>query len=152
MGNIVRSPLAENIFRFQVSEAGFADKYIADSAGTAAYHIGDAPDPRMRDVAANHGLVYSGKGRQFASADYENFDLIIPMDMSNHSNLKQYSSSAADLGKLRMMRDFDLEAHNDRDVPDPYYDRMDGFETVYQMIERSIRELLRQLESGELSI
>jgi len=152
LGNIVRSPLAENMFRDHAAKAGLANKYFADSAGTAAYHIGEAPDARMRDVAANHGLMYSGEGRQFTADDYQNFDLIIPMDMSNFDNLKRYASSKSDLEKIRMMRDFDIDAKSEREVPDPYYGGMDGFEMVYQMIERSSQELLRQLENGELSI
>ena len=144
--------MAENIFRFQVAEAGLEDKYSADSAGTAAYHIGDAPDARMREVGADHGLIYSGKGRQFDPDDFENFDLIIPMDMSNFENLKKFAAKRSQHGKLRMMRDFDVQEQTDRDVPDPYYGGIEGFEFVYQMIERSTRELLRQLESGELNI
>ena len=115
----MRSPLAENIFRFQVAEAGLEDKYSADSAGTAAYHIGDAPDARMREVGENHGLIYSGKGRQINRDDFEKFDLIIPMDMSNYGNLKELATNANHLEKLHMMRDFDVQETNDRDVPDP---------------------------------
>ena len=44
LGNIIRSPLAENLFRYQVEQAGVDGNYSVDSAGTAAYHVGEPPD------------------------------------------------------------------------------------------------------------
>ena len=49
LGNICRSPLAEAAFRAVAEEHGLdAD---ADSAGTAAYHAGNPPDPRSIETA-----------------------------------------------------------------------------------------------------
>jgi len=66
LGNIVRSPLAENLFLHLAEDAGVDHKYEVDSAGTSGYHIGESPDPRMRRVAARHGLEYDGRARKFA--------------------------------------------------------------------------------------
>jgi len=65
LGNIVRSPLAENMFAHLAEKEGVGDKYEVDSAGTSAYHVGEAPDSRMRQVAAEKGLEYTGRARQF---------------------------------------------------------------------------------------
>ena len=86
LGNIVRSPLAEHMFRHVAEEAGLSDKYELDSAGTSGYHVGERPDRRMRQVAAEFGLVYDGRARQFDRLDFERFDWIIPMDSSNRDN------------------------------------------------------------------
>ncbi len=56
LGNIVRSPLGESIFRYLAKQAGIVHQYEIDSAGTSGYHIGEQPDRRMRRVAAQHGL------------------------------------------------------------------------------------------------
>lgn len=40
LGNICRSPMAEAIFRSQVSEAGLLNEVEIDSAGTGHWHIG----------------------------------------------------------------------------------------------------------------
>ena len=45
LGNICRSPLAEGNLKKKVSKSTFVD-----SAGTAAYHIGNQPDPRSISV------------------------------------------------------------------------------------------------------
>ena len=46
LGNICRSPTAEEIFRQQAAIAGLAMK--VDSAGTGDWHIGHAPDVRAQ--------------------------------------------------------------------------------------------------------
>ncbi|MDA1329970.1 MAG: low molecular weight phosphotyrosine protein phosphatase [Chloroflexi bacterium] len=150
LGNIVRSPLAEHMFRHLAEQEGLGQKYEVDSAGTAAYHIGDSPDARMRKVAADRGLVYSGSGRQFHARDFEEFDLIIPMDTSNFADVVRMAPDEAAKSKVRLMREFDQEAGGDLSVPDPYYGGLDGFEDVYDLIERSTRELLHRLEEKSL--
>lgn len=149
LGNIVRSPLAESLFRHLAEEAGLGDKYVVDSAGTAAYHVGDPPDRRMRQVAAQRGLEYTGSGRQVHPNDFHEFDLVVPMDSSNYADLMAIAPPAAK-EKIRLMREFDPEAGDDKDVPDPYYGGIEGFEHVYDLVERSSRELLRRLEDGEV--
>ncbi len=150
LGNIVRSPLAENLFRHLVHEAGLEEKYQADSAGTSAYHTGETPDRRMRQVAAEHGFRYTGKARQFEAQDFEDFDLIIAMDETNRRNLLRIAKKPEHEQKIRLMRTFDPQGFARDPVPDPYYSGIDGFEKVYQILERSSRRLLQALENGEV--
>ena len=49
LGNICRSPLAEGILAHKVKENGL--DWEIDSAGTAAYHVGNLPDERSIEVA-----------------------------------------------------------------------------------------------------
>lgn len=146
LGNIVRSPLAENMFRHLVEQAGLDAKYETDSAGTAAYHVGDPPDRRMRRVAAARGLEYNGRGRQVARQDFDEFDLLIAMDTNNYADLMSRAPAPAQ-AKIRLMREFDPQAGGERSVPDPYYGGIEGFEDVYDLIERSCRGLLDSLEN-----
>ena len=150
LGNIVRSPLAENMFRSLAEERGVGDNYVVDSAGTGSWHVGDPPDPRMRRVAANHGLLYSGRARQFGVKDFDRFDLIIAMDESNQSNLSRQAPSAAARDKIRLMREFDPFAEPGDPVPDPYYQGIEGFRIVFEIVERSCHNLLDALETGDL--
>ena len=150
LGNIVRSPLAENMFAHLVEQAGLSEKYETDSAGTAAYHVGESPDTRMRRVAAGHGLVYDGKGRQFEPHDFDAFDLIIAMDDSNYDNILDLARDSEDETKVHMMRAFDPEGSPNDAVPDPYYGGIDGFEHVYQIVKRASKGLLDALEAGEI--
>jgi len=144
--------LAENLFRHLANEAGVGQNYDVDSAGTAAYHIGHSPDSRMRQVAATRGLDYDGSGRQVSAEDFYNFDLIIPMDASNYADLNALATKPEHRDKIHMMREFDPQSGEDHSVPDPYYGGIDGFERVYDIIERSARELLASLERDDLFV
>lgn len=146
-GNIIRSPLAENMFRFLVEERGLAEKYHLDSAGTSAYHTGESPDRRMRQVAAEHGFEYSGRARQFRREDLDEFDLILVMDGNNRRILQGMARDSSQASKIKMMREFDPEGGPDRDVPDPYYGGLEGFEVTFQIVKRSCEGLLEALES-----
>lgn len=149
LGNIVRSPLAENLFLHLAEQEDVAAKYEADSAGTGAWHVGESPDSRMRRVASRHGLVYDGHARQFTSSDLDSFDLILAMDRDNWAHLMSLARSSEHTAKIRLLRDFDPQGDQYASVPDPYYGGMDGFEKVYGIVERSVRGLLDALEAGE---
>lgn len=153
LGNIVRSPLAENMFSHLTVQAGLGEKYIVDSAGTAGYHVGQTPDGRMVQVAKEYGLIYSGSARQFIRDDFDQFDLIIGMDTSNLSNILSLANGPEDEDKVRLMREFDPEGSPTDPVPDPYYDHgLEGFHKVYRIVERSCQKLLDNIENGEIDL
>lgn len=148
LGNIVRSPLAEHLFQHLAEKRGISHKYKVDSAGTSDYHIGEPPDYRMRLVAQERGLEYSGKARQFHPQDLDRFDLIIAMDRNNQHDLLRLVKTEKHRRKIRLLREFDPQANHNSDVPDPYYGGTDGFGRVYQIIEKSVEGLLDSLENG----
>lgn len=142
LGNICRSPLAEAIFKQRVIEKNLEDQIFTDSAGTANYHIGENPDHRSIAVAVEHGIPISHKGRQYKYQDALEFDYILAMDSNNFRDIIHLSAARPE--GLFLMRDFDPEAKG-ADVPDPYYGGKDGFEQVYQMLDRSIEQLLEYI-------
>jgi protein-tyrosine phosphatase len=144
LGNICRSPMAEGIFQHKIFQLGKEDQWAHDSAGTSSYHIGDQPDPRTLDTLSEHGITFQHAARQ-VSSDANRFDYIIAMDHSNYADLK--SILPADFKGLYLMRDFD-PVRKGADVPDPYYGGKDGFENVYQMLDRSMDELIKFIEKN----
>ena len=147
LGNIVRSPLAENLFLHLAEQAGLDDKFQVDSAGTASWHVGEAPDGRMRRVAAAHGLRYDGRSRQFESGDFERFDLIVAMDQENRHDLLHLAPRPEQRLKVRLLREFDPQGGAGQAVPDPYYGTIHDFDETYRIVERSLRGLLQALVS-----
>ncbi len=144
-GNIIRSPLAENLFQFLAQKRGMEKKYQLDSAGTSAFHVGEPPDHRMRQVAQENGFQYTGKARQFGQDEFDQHDLVIAMDRSNFRILNSWASPE-DQKKIRMMREFDPHGSAKLDVPDPYYGLLDGFERTFEIVKRSCQGLLEALE------
>jgi protein-tyrosine phosphatase len=148
LGNIVRSPLAEHLFRSYVEERFGPDHFEIDSAGTSAYHVGERPDPRMRRTAAGHGLVYDGIARQVARADLDHFDVIIAMDESNYAHLMAMATSEAQRDKIKLLGDFD-PLDPGKAIPDPYYSGPEGFDHVYTVVDRSVRGLMDTVFSSD---
>jgi len=107
-----------------------------DSAGTAAYHVGNPPDPRAIAEAASRGIDISDlRARQVEPADFDQFDLIVAMDRSNLANLQKLAPRKS-RAALRLMLP-------GRDVPDPYYDG--GFEQAYDLLNGAMQDLLADL-------
>jgi len=141
LGNICRSPTAEAVMRDLTTEAGLADEITIDSAGTGDWHIGHPPDPRAVEAGSRRGLAVSGTARQIAPSDFENFDLIVAMDRSNHADLIELAGE--DYQGVRLLREFGED--EDPDVPDPYFGGEDGFDEVVELIDRHCRALLEQV-------
>ncbi len=143
LGNICRSPLAEGILKQRTKEAGL--DWEVDSAGTSSWHAGDLPDPRSIAVAKSHGIdITDQRSRQFVKEDFENFDLILAMDASNYQNIKRLSSNEQDHQKVELIMNFEKPGYN-QTVPDPYWDS-DGFEGVFQMLDRACVKIIEKFQ------
>lgn len=141
LGNICRSPLAEGILRHKSRHLNIE----VDSAGTGAWHSGEAPDKRSVAIAQKYGIDISGqRARLFLAEDFERFDRIYVMDQSNYKNVCRLAPNEQALAKVQLILN---EIHPDKnlEVPDPYYGGHDGFEQVYQMLDQSCEQLLRTL-------
>ena len=139
LGNICRSPMAEGIFKQVVKNRNLIQNFELDSAGTASYHIGSNPDIRAEEVCKEKGVILSHKARQFISKDFEMYDYVVAMDKSNYNHLRKMHLG----NQLLLMRDFDdLVQEGSKDVPDPYYGGIEGFEEVYNILLRSSHKLL----------
>ena len=141
LGNICRSPLAEGIFRDKAQKLGL--DILVDSAGTAAYHVGDSPDHRMISTAGSMGIDISNlRARQFLASDYDKFDKIYAMDQSNYQNMKNLARNSRDLEKLDLLLNC-KDTFLDKSVPDPYYGGEDGFYKVFELLDEAIEHLIQ---------
>lgn len=139
LGNICRSPLAEAIFSDKVRKEGLNENITLDSCGTGGYHVGHLPHPRSIAVAKEHSIPMNHRARQLTKADLSDFDYVVGMDDQNIHNIERLSSGPS--AEIFKMRRFDPE-EEDEDVPDPYYGGDEGFEEVYQILDRSSEGLL----------
>jgi len=149
LGNICRSPAAEGVFRALVEREGLADRIACDSAGTGSWHVGKAPDARMRAAAKRRGYdLDSLRGRQVTVGDFERFDYVLAMDGENLANLTVLCPPGRE-GRLGRLLDFAPGAGR-RDVPDPYYGGADGFERVLDLVEAGAAGLLADIRARHL--
>ena len=124
-----------------IEEEGLTGRIEVDSAGTGAWHVGNPPDERATETAARRGITMNGAARQVTVEDFDDFDLIVAMDGSNHADLLDLSGG--DNPKVRLLRE--IGGDEDTDVPDPYYGGDDGFEEVLDIVERGCRALLEEV-------
>ncbi len=141
LGNICRSPSAENIMNHLIHQAGLEREIVCDSAGTSSYHIGSPPDRRMTAAAKLRGIELIGRARQFERADFEEFDLILAMDHDNYEAICSIDPAGTYQDKVHLMCDFCTE-HKLREVPDPYYGGTEGFNFVIDLLLDACQGLL----------
>lgn len=148
LGNICRSVTAQTIMQKLVDEAGLTHEYHLDSAGLIAYHQGEMADQRMRAHAARRGYTLTHRSRPVTTDDFYDFDMIIGMDDSNISKLKQLSPSLSEDEKISRMTDYCVNKVADH-VPDPYYGGASGFENVLDILEDACQGLLEKTREAE---
>jgi protein-tyrosine phosphatase len=144
MGNICRSPTAEGVFRHRLRERAPDLKVFVDSAGTHAYHVGNAPDPRACRAAERRGVDLRGqRARKVQPEDFERFELVLAMDRQNHAELLAICPPEY-RDRVRLFLEF--APHLGRDeVPDPYYGGVNGFELVLDLVEEAAEGLIEYL-------
>ncbi|WP_309622613.1 low molecular weight protein-tyrosine-phosphatase [Novosphingobium sp.] len=142
LGNICRSPLAEAAFRAEAARAGLAA--VADSAGTADYHVGEPPDPRAIRTAAKFGIDLAGyRGRQAEAADFTRFSHIFALDQSNLANLGRVAP-AAHTAHLALLLDL-VPGREGQSVADPWYGAEEDFEVTWDEVSAAARGLVELL-------
>ena len=134
LGNICRSPLAHGIFQ---SLATNQDIQV-DSAGTANYHTGAAPDPRSIAIAAKNGIdISKQQARQFVVEDFDRYAYIYVMDYSNQQNVLRLARSKEDRAKVHLLL-------NKAEIEDPYYGGDQGFSIIFDKIHKACQQIHNQ--------
>lgn len=135
LGNICRSPLAQGILESKITSNTFVD-----SAGTAAYHVGNPPDPRSIAVAKQNGIPISQfRARKFTREDFKNFNHIYVMDQSNYKDVIGLAETHAEQEKVSLL------LPDEKEVPDPYYGGPEGFESCYSLLDDACTQIVKKL-------
>ncbi|KAH8310987.1 hypothetical protein KR044_003770, partial [Drosophila immigrans] len=119
--NISRSPIAEAVLRDVIQKTGLQNEWHVDSAAIEGWHLGESPDPRALSVLDRHKIKYTDCARRLDIDDFEKFDYILGMDMSNMASLKLLKPQDSK-SKLLLLSDFLFGFQMDnRSIDDPYY-------------------------------
>jgi protein-tyrosine phosphatase len=163
-GNICRSPIAEQVLRNALAQAGLAEQVRVSSAGTGDWHVGQGADATAARVLRRHGYPGDHVARQITDDDLADADLVLAADRGHERILLGMlgersgdgtSDSTRDAGnKVRLLRTFDPDADSD-EVPDPWSGPESEFEAVLEMTEAAapgvVAEVLRRLTARRLS-
>lgn len=142
LGNICRSPLGEGIMLHFIKEKNLEKHFQVDSAGTAGYHINEAPDHRTIANAKKNGVDISKlRARKFTTEDFEVFDKIYVMDDSNYGNVLALAQNTEHKNKVDYLLNV-LHPQQNKHVPDPYYGTEKDFEAVFQLVYKACQKIV----------
>lgn len=140
LGNICRSPAAEAVIRAKARDLGLDVE--VDSAGTAAYHVGEPPHVQSVEAGARRGYVVEGVGRQLTAEDFDRYDLIVTMDESNLTNVERMAPTDGTARIAALM-----QYSGGGEVPDPWGKPDAAYERMYDLIETAVDGLVAELSS-----
>lgn len=146
-GNICRSPIAQGVFEDVLRREGLEREVKVDSAGTGDWHAGFPPDNRAIQSAERRGLDISGqRARVISPVDCDRFDYVLTMDEENYRSVSAYCPGSA---VIRPFLDFAPDSP-EREVPDPYFGGVDGFDRAIGLAERASVGLLADIRARHL--
>lgn len=143
LGNICRSPMAEFIMNYLLEQSSLYGKVICESKATSMEEYGNPPYPSALRKLAEKGIpVKPHRSSQIKKSDYNNYDFIIGMEMSNIRNIIRIVGSDPE-NKVHRLLDYTPVPH---DVADPWY--TDDFETAYSDIRQGVESFISFLEKN----
>ena len=143
LGNICRSPMAEGILRHKAAQKGLNLKI--DSAAIGTWHVGANPDKRATKTAKSRGVDISQLvARQITEDDFENFDLILVADAQVYDGVVELALTRDHKLKVDYIMNIVYPDQN-IPVPDPYTGGMDGFENVFDMLDKACDVILTKV-------
>lgn len=147
-GNICRSPMAEFIMKKFVRRAELEEAFEIASAATSDEEVGNPVYPLAKRTLAEHGIGCPGKtARQLTRDDYEQWDMIVGMDMANLRYMHELFGGDPDR-KLSLLLDHTPASdtkHHGRDVVDPWYTRK--FNIAWDDINTGCTALFEKLKA-----
>ncbi|QRW27265.1 phosphotyrosine protein phosphatase [Rhizoctonia solani] len=125
---------------------------VVDSAGTAAYHVGELPDERTvstckKAYTSIYSVPINHHARAVKSSDFKTFDYILASDNANLSNLK----SMAPKDSTATIALFGAYGDN-QPIADPYYGGISGFEKAFDQCVRYSNGFLDQVFGKKESV
>ena len=142
LGNICRSPMAEQVAR---AEAGLAGIPLSiGSAGIGGEERGNPIDPRAARCLRAHGYDPGDHRAHRITRDELGARLLVAMEAYQAERLV---AMGADAGSVRLLTDF-VPGREGTDVPDPWYGGPDGFESTLEVVEAAVPALLGEQGAG----
>jgi len=134
IGNICRSPMAEGLLRQAAPDIQIG------SAGLAAL-VGYGADPTAVQIMADVGIDISAhRARMVTDAIARDADLILVMDDQQKQQLAMQYPYVR--GKV-----FRLGEAAKQDIPDPYRQDSEVFQSVFSQIEQGVNEWVKRINS-----
>lgn len=141
-GNIMRSPMAEALFRKAAREAHLTD-VESFSAGLHAIPGREAHSWALT-AAAEMGVPLTDHRACLLTAQLvDRADVVLVMDFQNKAEFFASYPTAKD--KVLLLSDFSDVPMRGREIPDPYFGNLDTTRSCYAMLQTCIHNLIGTL-------
>jgi protein-tyrosine phosphatase len=149
LGNICRSPAAEEVLRKMNDESKMPMKLHVESCGIGCWHVGLLPHESMREAALERGLTLVTRAQQFKTSFFDQFDYILAADHSILNELYKLALTPEHKVKVHMISEYS-QSYPREEIPDPFYEGKEGFDKVLDMLEDSCEGILNHIsKKGE---
>ena len=145
-GNICRSPAAQGVMEHLVALAGLDELVKVESAATGAWHVGEAPDPRVHAVAQRRGITLHSTARHFTALDFARFDHVVAVDRQSAGHLRRLGDYEED-HKIVLLRRFQPGVVDAPDLADPLYGADSDVTVMFDHCESACAGLLVYLRT-----
>lgn len=147
LGNICRSPAAEEMLRHLHKKKQMSLELHVDSSGIGDWHVGHLPSESMRAAIERRGLILAGRSKQFKPADFDFFDYIFAADHTVLQELYRRADSLDRRAKIHMFTEYSKSYYH-QEIPDPYYQGEQAFDLVLDMLEECCEEILNHIKES----
>ena len=145
-GNICRSPIGEVVLKHKLKEVGLTIE--VNSAGTGNWHEGENANSKSIKVLTEKGYSINHKAQQFKKSWFEKKDLILVMDHQNKRDLESIAP-LEHKSKIKYFKEFNKNNLEDLVVPDPYYEPIEAFFEVLEMLENAYAGLVEEIKKAQ---
>ena len=145
-GNLMRSPMAEVMFRRSIAGTSLPRIQVA-SAGLHAIP-GTPAHPWAVTASAELGLSLAGhRARPLTAEMVSAADAIFAMDFQNKAELlAQYADSK---DKILMLSAYAVGGQHCREIPDPYFGNLSTTQQCYSILQKCVENLTAALVTAE---
>ena len=133
-GNICRSPMAEYIMKYLLSEENPKESVEVSSAGVSDEECGNDIYPPAKRMLAMHNIPYGRhSAHRITDSEFAEADYVFVMDHSNYAALTRRFGNSE--GKIRML--------SGKEVEDPWY--TGDFSSVFDEIFTGCAGVLKKI-------
>lgn len=129
-----------------VALAGLDERIRVASAATEAWHVGEAPDPRVQAVAHRHGITLHSTAQHFTAPDFARFDHVVAVDRQTADHLRRLGDYDQD-HKIVLLRRFEPGVVDAPDLADPLYGDDSDVTVMFDHCESACSALLAHLRT-----
>ena len=89
--------------------------------------------------------ISNQSARKITKEDFEIFDVIYAMDLNNYNDIIKMTNNPIHKEKVKVILN-EIYPEMNHPVPDPYYGGENGFQDVYNLLDKACNKIIEKIE------